>query len=252
MPVSNLNSAFTLAFVISSMFGLGLGLTLSELLTPLIYLRLVGAAIAINFVLIPGLSWLLITRLPLDPSSEIGLVIISAVLGSPLGIKAAQIALAAVTSAGSLVVMQILGSVLFLPIALPLFIPSIELNTWAVANSLFFQVLLPVTLGLLVNFRLSVAARMAPPTMAQISNIQFSRVACRELNSHSQDSRALRLWRYSRRLSCSYCGTGRWSFWPDIDRKLRRTLGLFRHNVTLPLLSSWHREAFSTNPTCSW
>ena len=124
MPVSSLNSAFTLAFVISSLFGLGLGLTLSELPTPLINLRLVGAPIAINFLLIPGLSWLLITRLPLDPSLENGLVIISAGSGSPLGIKAAQVALSAVTSAGTLVVMQVLGSVLFLPIALPLLSPA--------------------------------------------------------------------------------------------------------------------------------
>lgn len=226
MLVSQLNSAFTLAFVISSMFGLGLSLTLRELLIPLKNRRLVGAAIAINFVLIPGIAWLLVTLMPLDPSLKIGLVIFSAVSGAPLGIKAAQIALADATSAGSLVVLQVLGSVLFLPIALPIFIPGIELNTWDVANSLFLQVLLPIALGVLVNSRYSVAAEMVRPTMGQIANVSLAGLLFVNLTRIPQILGLIGTGAIFAVLVVIAVGLAAGVFWPGIDPKLRKTLGL--------------------------
>ena len=65
MSVGSLNSAFTLAFVVTSMFGLGLGLTLKDLLAPLKNVRLVAVTLGINFILIPALAWVFARLLPL-------------------------------------------------------------------------------------------------------------------------------------------------------------------------------------------
>ncbi len=51
--VASLTRAFTLAFVLTSMFGLGLGLTVRQILAPLRNLRLVIAALACSFLLLP-------------------------------------------------------------------------------------------------------------------------------------------------------------------------------------------------------
>ena len=77
MSITDLNKAFTLAFVISSMFGLGLSVTLDELVKPLKKGRLVAAVLILNFVVIPGSAWLLSWLLSLEASLAIGLIIIS-------------------------------------------------------------------------------------------------------------------------------------------------------------------------------
>ena len=55
--VASLTSAFTLAFVITSMFGLGLALTVREILDPLKDVSLVLRSLVANFVVVPAIAW---------------------------------------------------------------------------------------------------------------------------------------------------------------------------------------------------
>lgn len=172
--VSSLNSAFTLAFVVTSMFGLGLGLTMCDLLAPLRNIRLVLSALAINFVLLPGAAWLLTRLLPLQHELEIGLILMSTVAGAPITIRAAQLARGDVAFAGSLVTLQVIVTVVYLPFALPLLIPGIAVDTVALAMPLVLQILLPLGAGLLMNVRYDEEAEMTRPIMAEIANISLA------------------------------------------------------------------------------
>ena len=53
-------------------------------------------------------------------------------------------------------------------------IPNISVDTWAVASSLFVQVLVPIAAGLLANYRYPEAADLARPVMGQIANITLT------------------------------------------------------------------------------
>jgi len=172
--VGSLNSAFTLAFVVTSMFGLGLGLTLKDLLAPLKNVRLVIIALAINFILIPALAWVLTRLLPLNPDLQVGLLLMSAVAGAPLVIRASRLARGDVIAAGSLVTLQVVATVLYLPFVLPLLIPGVAVDTLAIAMPLFLQILLPLGAGLLMNVRYDEEADMTRPLMAEISNISLA------------------------------------------------------------------------------
>ena len=172
--IGSLNSAFTLAFVVTSMFGLGLGLTVRDLLAPLKNVRLVLVTLLINFVLIPAVAWLLTRALPLDADLQIGLILMSTVAGAPLAIKASQLAGGNVVAAGSLVTLLVVATVIYLPFALPLLIPGIAVDTVAIAMPLFVQILLPLGAGLLMNVRYDEEAEMTRPIMAEISNISLA------------------------------------------------------------------------------
>lgn len=172
--VGSLNSTFTLAFVVTSMFGLGLRLTVKDLLAPLRNVRLVVATLGINFILIPVLAWLLARLLPLSPGLEIGLILMSAVAGAPLVIKASQLARGDVVAAGSLVTLLVVVTVIYLPFALPLLVPGTAVNTVAIAMPLFLQILLPLGAGLLMNVRYDEEAEMTRPIMAEIANISLA------------------------------------------------------------------------------
>lgn len=184
--ISSLNSAFTLAFVVTSMFGLGLGLTMQDLLAPLRNVRLLLSALAINFGLIPGVAWILVHLLPLEPDLKIGLILMSAVAGAPLAIKAVQLAHGDVVAAGSLVTLQVIITVFYLPFVLPLLIPGIAVNTVALAMPLLLQVLLPLGIGLLMNVRYDEEADMTRPIMTEISNVSLVMMLVLNLSNFSQ------------------------------------------------------------------
>lgn len=172
--ISSLNSAFTLAFVVTSMFGLGLGLTVQDLIAPLRNLRLVVVMLAVNFVLIPAVAWVLTRVMPLGPDLQIGLILMSTVAGAPLAIKASQLARGDIVAAGSLVTLQVVATVIYLPLVLPFLIPGIAVDTVSIAMPLFLQILLPLGAGVLMNVRYDEEAEMTRPMMGDISNISLA------------------------------------------------------------------------------
>ncbi|MHB1297498.1 MAG: bile acid:sodium symporter family protein [Gemmatimonadaceae bacterium] len=172
--VSGLNGAFTLAFVVTSMFGLGLGLTARDLLAPLRRVRLVLSALLISFVLLPSVALLLGHLLSLGTNLRIGLILMSAVAGAPLTLQASRLARGDAVAAGSLVTILVIATVMYLPFALPLLIPGAHVDTMSIALPLSLEVLLPLGAGLLVNARYAEEAGMTRRIMTEISNVSLA------------------------------------------------------------------------------
>jgi len=172
--VASLTSAFTLAFVISSMFGLGLALTLRDIVVPLKDLRFLLGSLAANFLILPAAAWALTRLLRLEPDLQVGIIILSAVAGAPLVLKLSQLARGNMHKAVSLVTLQVVATVICLPFFLPLLIPGITVDAVALAMPLLLQVLLPLGLGLLMNARYDEEAEMARPIMSEIANLSLA------------------------------------------------------------------------------
>jgi BASS family bile acid:Na+ symporter len=184
--VATLTRAFTLAFVITSMFGLGLGLTVRDIISPLRNLRLLLASLVANFVIVPAAAWVLSRILPLEPDLQVGLVVFSAVAGAPLVLKEVQLARGDVPFAVSLVTLQVVATVLYLPFALPLLIPGIAVDTVSVAMPLILEILLPLGLGLLMNVRYDEEAEMTRPVMSSVSNLSLALMLALNLSNVGQ------------------------------------------------------------------
>lgn len=86
--VGTLTSAFTLAFVTTSMFSLGPGLTFEQLLRPLANVRLMVMALLANFAIVPLVAYFLSGIIGLEQDLRIGVILMSTVAGAPLAIKA--------------------------------------------------------------------------------------------------------------------------------------------------------------------
>jgi BASS family bile acid:Na+ symporter len=184
--VASLTRAFTLAFVITSMFGLGLGLTVRDILSPLRNVRLLLASLAANFLVVPAAAWALSRIMPLGPDLQVGLVVFSAVAGAPLVLKEAQLARGDLRFAVSLVTLQVVGTVLYLPFALPLLVPGIEVDTISIAMPLILEILLPLGLGLLMNVRYDEEAEMTRPVMSSVSNLSLAVMLALNLSNVGQ------------------------------------------------------------------
>ena len=224
--VSSFNSAFTLAFVVTSMFGLGLGLTVRDLLAPLGNVRLVLAALLVNFVLLPGAAWLLTQVLPLQHDLEVGLILMSTVAGAPLTIRAAQLARGNAAFAGSLVTLQVIVTVIYLPIVLPLLISNATVDAVGVAMPLVLQVLMPLGAGLLMNVRYDEEAEMTRPIMTEISNISLAAMLALNLGNVPQVLGLVGTGALASALGLILFGLASGYLLGGPDRKIRKTLAL--------------------------
>jgi BASS family bile acid:Na+ symporter len=178
---------FTLTFVVTSMFSFGLRLTLQQILEPLRNGRLVLMALLANFVILPAAALLLAGLLGLDSDLRIGLILISTVAGAALVPKLAQIAKGNVPFAVALVALLLVATVIYLPLVLPLLLPGVQVDAWGIAASLSLQILLPLVLGLIVDYISKAEADALLPVLGQISNVSLALLLALQLGSNLGD-----------------------------------------------------------------
>ena len=169
--LAGISQLATLAFAVSTMLAMGMGLTLRELLEPLRNVRFILAALGINFIIVPAVAWLLAQVLGLAPDIRIGLLLIACAAGAPAVPKLVQIAKGDAATAVMLVTLLIVVTVVFAPLALPLLLPGVTVDSGAIAMSLAGQMLLPLGIGLLVRERWEEEATAYRPTVGTISNV---------------------------------------------------------------------------------
>ena len=90
--IQKASSVAMIAFVLSSMVAMGLGLTVSQTIAPLRRARLVGLSLVANFVLMPVAALGLAALLRLDEPLGVGLLLLGTAAGAPFLPKLAQIA----------------------------------------------------------------------------------------------------------------------------------------------------------------
>lgn len=140
-----------LAFLVASSSAAGLELTPAAIVGPLRHTRLLWLTLALNFVVAPLLAWLLTKMLPLAPGHALGLVLLGGAAGAPFLPKLAASAGSSMGAAVAMMILLVAGSLLFMPLALPLMIPGFQAGAWAIARPLVFFMLVPLLIGIFVK-----------------------------------------------------------------------------------------------------
>jgi len=166
-------SVAMLIFVLSSMLAMGLGLTVSQIITPLRNARLVGLSLLANFVVMPLAAVALAALLRLDQPLGVGLLLLGTAAGAPFLPKLAQIARGNLAFAVGLMVLLMVVTVGYLPLVLPVLLPGVSVNPAKIARSLFLLMLLPLAGALAVKARFAVAAARTKPVLDRVSNLSL-------------------------------------------------------------------------------
>src|SRR6476661_6815668 len=169
--IQTIISIATLVFVLSSMLATGLGLTVSEIITPLRNTRLVVLSLVANFVLMPFAAVALATLLRLDQPLGVGLLLLGLAAGAPFLPKLAQIARGNLAFAVGLMVLLMVITVGYLPLVLPVLLPGVSVNPAKIARSLVLLMLVPLAVALAVNAKLPAAAARAKPLFDRLSSL---------------------------------------------------------------------------------
>ncbi|WP_456825785.1 bile acid:sodium symporter family protein [Cellulomonas sp. P5_E12] len=151
---SVLINGFGLLFVILNSFGLGLRLTVGKVLAQAVaHWKISVWVLVINFVIIPLLfvGYLLTIASSIPDEIKVGFCIAALSAGMPFAPILAKLAKADVSIATTLLVVLTLGTVVALPVGLPLAIDAVDsqltTTAWDIAWPLLLFLLLPMVLG---------------------------------------------------------------------------------------------------------
>jgi bile acid:Na+ symporter, BASS family len=147
-------NGFGLLFVILNAFGLGLRLPVGKLLADAFaHWKILVWALVINFVIIPLLfiGYLLTIASSIPEQIQVGFCVAALCAGMPFAPLLAQLARASVSVATTLLVVLTVGTIIALPIGLPLAVDAVDSqlrpSVWDVAWPLLLFLLLPLVLG---------------------------------------------------------------------------------------------------------
>lgn len=160
-------------FVLSSMVGMGLGLTLGAVLAPLRNVGRVLLSLLASFVVMPAAALGLAKLLRLDPQFAVGLLLLGAAGGAPFLPKLVQVARGDLAFSVGLMVLLMVVTVGYLPIILPILLPGVSVDPLAIAKSLVVLMLIPLAVSLLVRAQAAAFAGRIKPFFDRLSNLSL-------------------------------------------------------------------------------
>ena len=168
---TNITRIIVLIFLLSSMSGMGLGLTLQQIVAPLRNMRLVVLALIANFLLAPLLAVGIARLLRLDEPFALGLLLLGLAAGAPFMPKIVGVAKGDLALSVGLLVLLMVGTTIILPIALPLLVKGVQVNPWNIARFLVLLLLVPLIGGLIVKARAALLAARLQPVLERVSSV---------------------------------------------------------------------------------
>jgi BASS family bile acid:Na+ symporter len=160
-----------LVFLLGSMLDFGLGLGVREVLSPLRNARLVILSLVANFLIVPLLAVGIAQVVRLEPPFATGLLLLGLAPGAPFIPKIVQLARGNLAFAVGLMVLLMVGTVVFLPVVLPMLIAGVEVDSSQIARNLFVLMLLPLFGGLVIRARVHSLPIWLRPTLRVLSNV---------------------------------------------------------------------------------
>ncbi len=164
-------NAGILTFVVASMLALGLSLTVRQIVDPLRNLRFLAALLVGNFLLVPGLAFLLQRLIPLEPGFETGIILLATAAGAPFLPKLVELAKGITASSVGAMILLMVVTIFYLPLVLPLLLPGVSVNPLEIAMPLVLFMLIPLAAGLFMTARFPDFARRWQPVLARVSSI---------------------------------------------------------------------------------
>jgi len=162
-----------LGFVVSSMLGMGLGLSVGEIVAPLRNARVVAVALFANFILLPVGAIGLGRLVGLDEAFAIGLLLLASAAGAPFIPKLAQLARGNIAFGVGVMVLLMVVTVVYLPLALPILLPGVTVDPWKIARSLLLLMLLPLAVGLAGRAGVPALASRVKPVLDRVSSLSL-------------------------------------------------------------------------------
>ena len=141
------------AFLVSNMSAIGLGLTLRQIRAPLGNLRVVVFAAITNFIMVPLIAVGTGRLFDLANSLATGLLVLGLSAGAPFMPKIVGMAKGDIALSVGLLILLMVETTILMPIVLPHVVAGAEVDSLRIARFLVLLMLLPLAAGLMLSTR---------------------------------------------------------------------------------------------------
>jgi BASS family bile acid:Na+ symporter len=152
-----------MVFMVGNMAGMGAQLAMDEALAALRNMRFIVMAVAWGWVLCPSFAYLLVKIIKMEQPYSIGLILLSMTPCAPFMPMMVRKARGDLGYTGALMLLGAIGTVAFMPFAVPRMVSGLTADAWVVGKPLLFFVLVPLLVGMAVKrCAEAVASRLYP------------------------------------------------------------------------------------------
>ncbi|NIC00860.1 sodium symporter [Halobacterium sp. R2-5] len=164
----------TTVFVLSTMFSMGLKLSVTQLFGALRDRRLLTKSLVVNLVAVPVVAYLLLRTVPISPVYATGFLLLAVSPGAPFGPKFAEISDSDIAFASGLMAILCLLSAVTIPVTLVVLAPGdVVVDPVAIGRMVLRIQLVPLLAGLAVShLRAPLGNRLYPP-IQRLSDVSF-------------------------------------------------------------------------------
>jgi predicted Na+-dependent transporter len=158
------------------MMSAGLSLSLQNVRERFKSTRFMVAALTANFVLVPLAAYLITRVFRLEPSLAIALLLLGTASGSPMLPKLVEFARGSLALTVGLMALLMTGTIVTMPLILPVLLPGAHANAWSIAKPLLGVVLPSLATGLILRVYRKTFAERIQPIFRVASNMALAAV----------------------------------------------------------------------------
>jgi bile acid:Na+ symporter, BASS family len=158
-------------FMVGNLLELGLKLDIKQAMAGLRDVRFVTFSLLWAFVLCPALAYLLGTVLPLTEPYAMGLLLLGLAPCAPLLPMMVDKARGDPNYAASFMLLASAGTVVYMPLAVPLLIKGMTVSAWTVAKPMLFLIMIPLVVGIAVQRRWAATASRLQPYVKKFTTL---------------------------------------------------------------------------------
>jgi predicted Na+-dependent transporter len=135
-------------FMVANLLAIGLETDARAALAPLADLRFLAAVMVVDWLFGPAFAIGIVWALPMAEPYEIGLLLISLAPAAPFLPMMVRKAGGDLAYTAAFMLIAAVGTVVLMPIGVPLIVPGLSVDPWAVARPLIILLLLPMAAGM--------------------------------------------------------------------------------------------------------
>jgi len=163
MSMEEIYKLVVMVFTVSNLAAMGLEINKNEALKALKNPRFIILILVWGWIVGPAIAYGLTKVIPLSEAHAAGLLLISLAPTAPFFPLMVTKARGDMSSAGAFILVATIGTVIFLPILVPVLIEGLEVSVWALAKPLLIMVLLPLLIGFAIRvYKAPIAEKLFP------------------------------------------------------------------------------------------
>jgi BASS family bile acid:Na+ symporter len=163
--------ALLVVFMAGNLAAIGLEVDFRAAMAPLRDLRFIVVVMLWDWLLCPGFALLLAALVPMARPYAVGLVLIGLAPAAPFLPMMVRRAGGDMAYTAGFMLIAAVGTVIFMPLALPVVIPSLAIDAWSIAKPLLLLLLLPLLVGLGIRAWMPPIARSLERAVKGLANL---------------------------------------------------------------------------------